>query len=546
MNFIDTDRHFFARRDILDVLHKRVLGLKEGYRQNVALLGSRTVGKTSILQRFMADHDDPSVIVVYLDLEDRDFAYFTTQFVKTILYQFLKSQNQPVHEDLKFLCAACRDTLKGTTVLVEAISALAKEGKYPEGYARLLSLPETFCAESGKSLVLIFDEFQDMADFSVPGVFQELGKRIMTQKNCLYIVASSYAEKARTILSEKLSLLFGNFETIPVSPFDLGSSLGLIDRHLSGVKMGLYLKNFLADFTGGRPLYINILCQELIALSGIYRQQEIYAPLLLQAVENLVFNPWGVLSRHFELQVQGLYRGAKSGGNLSSVLIAVAQGHHKISDLNRHLAVKPSQLAPRVAVLLEADIVEKNGNYYHVKDKLFKYWIKYVYERRLKAMDMEPGRARKMFKEEINRAVNDFQMTARKDLCARVVDLLHKFDDEAFELNGRRYKLSLFRDIKPVKLRLSAGNFFDALVAGTDEGQWLVVLKKDPLHENDVNGIMEEMKKMSPRPQRCVVVALSGLDDNAKLRALQEKFWVWNEPEVNALMHLYDEPCIVR
>jgi len=97
-----------------------------------------------------------------------------------------------------------------------------------------------------------------------------------------------------------------------------------------------------------------------------------------------------------------------------------------------------------------------------------------------------------------------------------------------------------------VKLRLSAGNFFDALVAGADEGQWLVVLKKDPLHENDVNGILEEMKKMSPRPQRCVVVALSGLDDNAKLRALQEKFWVWNEPEVNALMHLYDEPCIVR
>ncbi len=545
MNFIDIDRHFSGRRDILEVLRKRVSGLKEGCRQNVALLGSATAGKTSILQKFMTDHDDAGVVIVYLDLESRDIAYFAVQFVKSILYQFLKSRNQPTHEDLKLLCAACKDTLGKTTALAQDVDALVREGKYPDVYTRLMDLPEVFCAESGKSLVLILDEFQDMADFPVPDVFQELGKRIMTQKNCLYVVASSHADKARTILSEKLSLLFGNFETITVAPFDLAASQCLIDRHLSGVKMGLHLKNFIADFTGGHPLYINILCRELISLGGVYRQEEIYAPILLQAVENLIFNPWGVLSRHFELQVQGLRRG-KSGTSLSLVLVALAQGKHKISDLTAHLGMKPPQVNVRVAVLLDADIVDKNGNFYHIKDKLFKYWIKYVYERRLKAIDLEPGRQRKMFKEEIQKAVNDFQLTARKDLSTRVVDLLHKFDDEAFELNGRRYKLSMFKDIMPVKLRLSAGNFFDALIAGGAEGQWLVVLKKDPLHESDVNGILEEMKKMSPRPQRCVVVALSGLDDNAKLRALQEKFWVWNEPEVNALMHLYDEPCIVR
>ena len=42
------------------------------------------------------------------------------------------------------------------------------------------------------------------------------------------------------------------------------------------------------------------------------------------------------------------------------------------------------------------------------------------------------------------------------------------------------------------------------------------------------------------------MVSLSGLDDSAKVRALQEKLWVWNEEEVNSLMHLYDEPYIVR
>ena len=545
MNIIDYDKAFFGRQNILDILRKRLLGLKEGYRQNVALLGSRTIGKSAIVQKLIAEHDDRAIIILYLDLESRDFNYFTRQFVKSLLYHYLKNQNLPIQEDLKLLCLASKGMIPQTVAAIEAIEGLLADGKTAEVYAALLGLSDIFCAESGKALVLIFDEFQNLSTFGIPEVFAEFGKRVMTQKNCLYVVTSSYQEQARLILSEKLSLLFGNFEIIPVEAFSATVSQQLIDRHLSGIKIGLQLKNFIADFTGGHPLYINILCQEMICLSGVYRQEEIYAPILSQSVENLLFNPWGVLSRHFELLVLELCRG-KSEVILTSILMAIAQGKHRVADLAEYLTLKPSQVNQRVNALLSADIVEKNGNYFHIKDKLFKYWIKYVYERRLKSIDLESGKSRKMFKEELAKAVNDFQMVARKDLAARMVDLLHKFDSEAFELVGRRYKLSMFREITPVKLRLGAGNFIDAINAQAEDGQWLVILKKDPVHENELNALIEEMKKMSPKPQRAVIVSLSGLDDNAKIRALQEKLWVWNEEELNTLMHLYDEPYIVR
>ena len=546
MELIDHDQVFFGRQNILDILRKRISGLREGYRQNVALLGARTIGKTSIVHKLMADHDDPNVVMVYLDLECRDFSYFTRQFTKSLLYHFLKTQNLPLQEDIKLLCVACRERIPQTIAAVEEIQAqLEHQGKPAEIYTRLLSLPDIFSAETNKAVVLIFDEFQNLDNFNVPEVFAELGKRIMTQRNCLYVVTSSYPAQAHTILSEKLSLLFGNFEIIPVAAFDLTTSQQLVDRHLEGLKIGLQLKFFLADFTGNRPLYINILCQELIYLCGIFRQQEIYAPILTQAVENLVFNPWGILSRHFELVMLELCRG-RADAPLSSVLMALAQGRHRIADISTQTGAKPSQVAQRLTTLLSAEIIEKNGNYYHIKDKLFKYWIKYVFERRMKSIDLEAGKARKMFKDEISKAVNDFQMIARKDLSSRMMDLLHKFDSEAFEVSGRRYKLSMFRDIVPLKLRLGAGNFFDAISAEGEEGRWLVVLKKDPLHESELNSFLEEMKKMSPKPQRCVIVSLSGLDDNAKIRALQEKLWVWNEEDINALMHLYDEPYLTR
>lgn len=545
MNIIDYDQTFYGRQNILDILHKRLAGLKEGYRQNVALLGSRTIGKTAILQKLIADHDDPDIIILYLDLESRDFPYFTHQFVKSLLYHFLKSQNLPLQEDLKLLCTACRGHVPQTVAAVEEIETLLAQGKTADVYGRLLSLPDIFWGESKKSVVLIFDEFQNLANFNVPEVFAQLGKRIMTQRNCLYVVVSSYPSQAHPILSEKLSLLFGNFEVIPVGAFDVKASYQLMDKHLEGIKIGLQLKNFLADFTGNHPLYLNILCQEMIYLCGVFGQQEIYAPILTQAVENLIFNPWGILSRHFELSMIELCRG-KSEGPLAQVLTAMAEDRHRIPDLAAHLSVKPAHITQRLNTLLAADIIEKNGNYFHIKDKLFKYWIKYVYERRQKAIELEPGKGRKLFKEDISKALSDFQMVSRKDLSSRIIDLLHKFDSEAFEVAGRRYKLSMFRDISPLKLRLGTGSYFDAVSAEGEDGRWLIVLKRDPVHDQELNAFLEEMKKLSPKPQRCVIVSLSGLDDSAKIRALQEKLWVWNEEEINVLMHLHDEPYLTR
>jgi DNA-binding transcriptional regulator GbsR (MarR family)/GTPase SAR1 family protein len=546
MNLIDIDHNFYGRRSVLEILKKRVMGLKEGYRQNVALLGDRYIGKTSLLHRLMSQMEEEDIFFIYLDLENRDFDYFATQFTKSLLYNYLKKENMSLlQEDLKLLCIACKDRLPRTVFLVQAIADLTTQGKMFEAYHMILSLPEVMTQETGKSVVLIFDEFVHLENFNIPEVFVELGKRIMTQKNCLYIVASSFPQKTETILSEKLSLLFGNFEIIPLGSFNFSEAQGLADYNLEGVKIGLQLKNFMADFTGGHPLYINLLCQELICLSGVYVQDEIYAPIVTQAIENVIFNQWGVISRHFELLMNTLTVG-KSAGLTVALLGALAQGKHKISDLSESLQLKSSQVNPRVNALQGSNIIERNGNYYHIKDKLFSYWIKYVHQRRLRVIDLEAGRSRKQFKEEINRALNDFSMVARKDLSVRIVDLMHKFDNESFVLCGRRYKLTAFRNIKVLKMRLGTGNYFDAISAESQEGLWLMILKKDPVHDNDLNGILEEIKKLDPRPSRSVIVSLSGLDENAKVRALQEKLWIWDEDQLNSLMHLFDEPIIIR
>ena len=93
MNLIDFDHNFYGRRSVLEVLSEtRPAALKEGYRQNVALLGDRYIGKTSLLHRLMGEMEDQDVFFIYLDLENRDFDYFSTQFTKSLLYNYLKKK----------------------------------------------------------------------------------------------------------------------------------------------------------------------------------------------------------------------------------------------------------------------------------------------------------------------------------------------------------------------------------------------------------------------------------------------------------------------
>lgn len=241
----------------------------------------------------------------------------------------------------------------------------------------LIALPETFNNEAGKRCVIVLDEFHVLEDFPIDEVFQEISNTIMTQKKCLYVIASSYPEIANRILAEKLTLLFGNFEIVTVGNFDGVTSQDFIEKFMDNMRVGSSLRNFLADFTGGHPLYLNLICQELIHLGAVHKQSEVYLPLITQAIEDIVFNPWGALSRHFDLAVSELCRQGQPPNRLAS-LIALANGKSRPKDLLEALGQKQTYITQKLTRLVELDIMERNGTIYQFKDKLFRYSIKYV------------------------------------------------------------------------------------------------------------------------------------------------------------------------
>src|SRR4051812_16984318 len=123
MNTINLHTPCFGRKAILSLLTRRLNDLKEGYRQNLALLGSRYIGKSTVLQRFINEIDDDKVIAIYLNLENRDFDYFYSKIVRSILYNFAKSKNLTPQDDIKVLLEMTRSLIPETVEAIEKVNA---------------------------------------------------------------------------------------------------------------------------------------------------------------------------------------------------------------------------------------------------------------------------------------------------------------------------------------------------------------------------------------------------------------------------------------
>ncbi len=534
---------FYGRQKKLALLKRRVLDLKEGYRQNMAFLGDRYTGKTMIVQKFLADLDDPQIVPVYIDLENADLPYFFYKLTGCLLYHYGRIEGLTVGDDLALLMSAAENRLPETIKAVKKIQSHLAHNREREAYLETISLPQIFTQEANVYCVLFLDEFQHLEDFGIVDEFQELGKRIMTQRRCLYVVTSSLLWSAQKILSEKLSLLFGNFEVIEIQPFNIKTSEEFVRFHLQGIQINEPLTHFLIDFAGGHPLYLTLICQELRALSDAHKQGEIFLPLLSLAMEEILNERWGVLSRHFDLIVERIVSG-KGNVIVSRILLSLAGGRQKITELSASLHVKQSVVTGRINRLLEIGLVAKNGNYFYLPDRLFKYWLKFVFYKRRSVIEDHGERQQEEFRQEFRRAYEASCTNAKRDVSSQVLELLSCFENESLSMNGRRYKLPVFHQMTPTRVVIPSGGHLDLIRAVADEGEWIIVLKSGAVGENEISIMLAEVKKLIHKPQRCVLISLDSLDENARLRALQERMWIWNEGELNTLAAIFDKSLI--
>jgi hypothetical protein len=522
---------------------RRVDSFTEGYRQNIAVLGEPLTGKTALLKRVLESGalKNNFLIPVYIEIKTEPFDFCAKRFIKACLFQMLRSD--PVsgapHDALVLI-----EDLKNTHPLVAEVCRKIlhniDKGRTEEAYSYMLDIPSAMSEELKKKALLIIDEFHNIGNFPLRHPFGVLAKKIITQKDVMFVLASSREAIANRILSEKLSLLFGNFERIYIPPLDLSECRDIIARHACDIDIPPLYADFISSFTGKKPFYIQAIAEEAGRAVSSERVDGLDYPGLIEyAFTAALFKKGGTLNNLFSSMLYSISNG-KALSQSTSILIALCAENKKQIEIVRATRLQRKTCSRLLNRLAEIDIIARNGSFFRFKDRLFAFWLKSVYLRKLMSFSIDNSIEETYFGKDIRLQLGTFITEFEKDLSARVYELFRLFKNDFIQLNGRRHKFPVFKKIEGLDISVCDTKNF---VAHCENGSWLCTIKDGRITESEMSEILNLLKaEGNNKIKRKVLIVTGGLDENAHLMAKESRFWIWDAENLNILMELYGKP----
>lgn len=532
------------RSTIENRIAQRVESLKKGYRQNLGILGSEGIGKTRLLgelyERLGRDKD---ILPVYIDCQALGFADLAERWITGILASIVPSQG-----DLRATVSTHLEALYGslprTVEKIRLLRKMIRRGeKNSTALKETLSLSGTLAEETKKKVVLILDEFHGLAQLQIDDALGLLGHQIMIEKNTLYLVASSRPALALDIFHNQLSLLFSNFEAMPMSPFDVEETVQFLESRFPGLLLTQAQKKFLIRLSGGVPLYLDLLLEHLDVprhTSGERPHEALASAIpdewLLKAVEKELFEDYGRLSQIFQRRLERPFAAVKDAAYSYRILIAVSEGARKVSTIAAHTERKTAECKKILQRLVQDEMLSRHNDFYFIEDELFAFWIREVFSaKKRRAFPLTDGFAE--FRSQLKRSLEQADLEGPETVLARIEVLMKSFRNESLQIGRKKYRMPHFNEVT-----LRPAGRTCAFRAGGGASHWHGRIAFEPVHEEDILLLAEETRKTAKAGRMRLMIALAGIDQNAKLMAQEAGISVWLPEDLNRLLLLYNLP----
>ncbi len=519
---------FFGRQEIIQLLQKRLRSFEKGYRQNVALLGRPMVGKTSILYEILHRWESAKINPFYFEIRNESLASFAERFMTSFLCRIPQQKS--------------KETPKQVNVCQEA-KALMDQGYVQKGFMRLLDLVDLHVQETGRPCLMILDEFHLLENILGPETFSTLGKKILIQKQIMYLLASSAVAQSRDILQTKLNLLFGQFEMVPVEPFSMNTADEFLTRR-GGEALPREYRSFLIAVTNGNPFYLDVLTRHLANSSFPDPQKAI-----VESFRTTLMVSSGILSQYFHSLLSQLNDSAKPealGPTELKILLAVAERKHRVSEIVSYSSLSKTFVQQSLKRFADKNFVEKKGSFYLLSDLLLCFWLRSVYSVRTFSSGADFEHREKVFQESVLNWIKDFITEGNKQIHLRLSCLLTSFDNHLIEFKNKWVRLPHFQRTD-IELNGAIPHVIGYL---PNSQKWKWFIYPDSIGEEDVSALASRRSRglvgtEKEEEQRKIIVALRGIDSNATLLAKELKLWTWDLNDLNQLLETYGQQKVI-
>ncbi len=551
-------KDFFDRQEIIQLLQKRLCSFEKGYRQNVALLGGPMVGKTSILYELLHRWESTRINPFYFEIRDESLASFAERFMTSFLCRTPQQKN--------------KESPKQVHIYQEA-KTLMDQGHVQKGFTRLLDLIDLHVQETGRPCLMILDEFHLLENILGPETFSVFGKKILIQKQVMYLLASSAVAQSRDILQTKLNLLFGQFEIVPVEPFSMATADDFLKKRTGDLLPKEY-RAFLTVVTNGSPFYLDVLMRPLAKTSFPDPGKAV-----VESFKTTLMVSPGILSQYFHSLLSQLRDShlpvrarTQTGGTQTGkpetldskglkILLAVADKKRRVGEIASHSSLSKAVVQKNLKRFIEKNSVKKMGGFYWLPDLLFCFWLKSVYGVRTFSSGADFEHREKVFEKNVLNWISDFINENNQKIHLRISSLLTSFDNHLIEFKNKWVRLPRFQKTD-VELNGAIPHVIGYL---PNSQKWKWIIYSDPVGEEDVSALASRRSRgLAFRPasrqgggnrglagggkeedQRKIIVALRGIDSNATLLAKELKLWALDLDDLNQLLETYGQQKVI-
>jgi hypothetical protein len=532
------------RLDVARHLQRRLEAFRQGFRQNLALIGPPGSGKTFQLQA-LAENSSSSLRAIYCPLYRESCRSFLQRFLSAILQAALPlapalaSQGDDLSASglsqlLEQVAAQCPQT----ALAARAAEQLIARRLYGEAFNRVLDVIPALAEESHTPCVLIIDEFLYLEEVGLAHAFHELGKRVMTWPNVLFILSSSSTYRARQILRERLQLLFGQFELVSFGPLDATTTILWVQQELRGLRHTAAASSFLVEWLASYPWYLGVWIRRLRERATLGKQAELNEALFLQVGWDLLGAAEGPLYQWCLARLEGLLQG-RLGSKAQDVLVQIALGARTATDI-AHRTGKAS-VSEALQCLVEHDLVQRNGMCWMVADPILRCWVASILAAQRANAVSSPLQLRDRLSQTLRGLWGQWTQTHQLSLASRVAQLLTQFDDDTVSLDAKTGRLPRFAQIQPMPPVPAPGQ--GAYLVAEGEGKrWCLTVHERSVDEQAITQFDAFCRQQQPRPSRKVLVARIPLDEHMRMLAKAANMWVWEPQDLRFLTELYGRP----
>lgn len=378
-----TDEYFADRTDELGQMVETLSAVKSSASSNVALIGLRRTGKTSLFEnvrlRMMEIKQIVPVVVNCFGISTK------TRFSKAFMQEttqayILKTQDRLYKERLiSFLKKGFQELSKHISDVDVSIAEFAKfniklrEAKVDEDELIEMALryPETLARGKNVYFVVMIDEFQDTLKWG-DDFLKNFRRIIESQNRVAYAFSGSVTTVMKDLLYRKRSPFYRQLVEIELGKLPPQSAKEFVLSRFQKVGMKISNKeaNSLLEYSGSYPDYIQRLGLRLYQLGISQGKTSLGRRDVKDAYSEMVQQLDGEFSNYF-----------RSFTDFEKeVLIALAHGKTNPSSMAHEIGKPISSLPQILHRLISHGIVEKyvEGRY-RISDPVFSDWLSQRY-----------------------------------------------------------------------------------------------------------------------------------------------------------------------